>query len=130
MNKGLWKGVLFVSLALNVFVIGKWVLFEKWYTPTKDEAIVLAEMIQKTVESDDYKSLLSLQDEDVVAITTYVNKMKGGVYPYYMEVNVTTNKQSYYFMCKDKTCNEMELGGWGYSRYSEEEPRLPLKVMK
>lgn len=127
MKKWVWRGVLILSVALNSYWLGKWLLFDQSYTPTEEEAVILGEMIQRTVESDDYQMLVNRTDEQVLAITSSINKNKGGAFPFYMDVYVKTDQQSYIFSCKDKTCAEMHIGGTAYSRYSEEEPRLPLQ---
>jgi hypothetical protein len=119
----LWT-LLIISLCFNVYAIGKdsWV---SMYTPTTEDQVILGEMTQLVVESDAYQNLT--ETEKVYAITTAVDRNKGGVYPFHYDVTVRTDKQSYIFSCKDKTCSDMEIGGWSYSRYSEDEPVLPLK---
>ncbi|WP_183030216.1 MULTISPECIES: hypothetical protein [Clostridia] len=115
--------VFLLSLALNVYLVGKSIVMKSLFEPTAEEEIILSEMVQKTIESDSYKRLA--EKEEVIAIKTDVNKFKGGVFPYNLEVNVSTKKQTYHFSCQDKKCSTMDIGGWSYSIYQDEEPRLP-----
>lgn len=116
-------GILIISLSVNIFFFGKWLIFEKWYIPTKEEEIILSEMIKNTIESDDYKNI----KEDIIAINSTVDRNKGGVFPYYLNINVITDKQTYIFSCKDEECKTMKNDSWGLSIYTEENPRLPFK---
>lgn len=122
MKKLLWT-LLIISLCFNLYALGKsfWV---GMYTPTQEDQVILGEMTQLVVESDAYQKLA--ETEKVYAITTGVDRNKGGVYPFHYGVSIRTDKQSYIFSCKDKTCSDMEIGGWTYSRYSEDDPILPL----
>lgn len=95
------------------------------YTPNEEDKVILGEMVQLVVESEEYQKLT--ETEKVYAITTFVDRNKGGRYPFHYDVIVKTDKESYLFGCKDESCSEMEIGGWMYSRYSEHEPVLPLK---
>ncbi|MCM3585769.1 hypothetical protein M3182_08425 [Mesobacillus maritimus] len=47
--------LLVVSLAVNVILIGK-KLIQKAYEPSQKEKVILSEMVQKTIESNDYKT--------------------------------------------------------------------------
>ncbi|MGG2075758.1 hypothetical protein AB1J28_20585 [Lysinibacillus irui] len=116
---------LFISLSSNLYILGKWFLLDQWYEANAEERVILSEMVQKTVASEKYKEITS--QEKVIAIDTSIDKNKGGVFPYYFEVNVRTDKQTYIFYCKDKQCSEMENSGWTYSSYQDEQPRLPFK---
>lgn len=113
-----------ISVIMNLFILGKYLLVDQWYEPSEEEGIILSEMVQKTVESDDYKRISD--KENVIAIDTSMDKNKGGAYPYYFEVSVRTDKQTYLFYCKEDVCSQMELGGTTYSIYQDENPRLPL----
>lgn len=53
MKKKLLIGLLIVSLAINLFLLGDWLLFQ----PTEEEEIALSEMVQKTVERPITKGL-------------------------------------------------------------------------
>lgn len=116
--------LLAVSISINLYILGKYLLVDQWYKPSGDENTILSEMVQKTVESNDYERISD--KEDVIAINTSMDKFKGGAYPYYFEVSVSTNKQTYLFYCKDDNCSQMELGGTTYSVYEDEAPRLPF----
>lgn len=119
-------GVLIISLIANVYTIGKYLLVDQWYEPSKEESIILSEMVQKTVESADYQALA--QKQNIISIDSYIDKNKGGVYPFYFEVSVSTDQQTYYFGCKDDSCAEMVQDGTSASLYdTDEQPRLPLK---
>ena len=116
--------LLTLSIAVNVFVLGKWLLIEQWYRPSSEENIILSEIIQKTVESEDYKK--NAEAEKIIAIEASMDRSKGGVSPYYFGVSVHTDKQTYIFSCSSKQCNTMENGSWTYSRYQDEKPRFPF----
>ncbi|MDR4938276.1 hypothetical protein RGU11_18005 [Rossellomorea marisflavi] len=100
-------------------------MFDRPYEPTSEEAIILGEMVQKTVESKEYKDLAKA--EKVIAIETGIDKNKGGRFPYNMMTSVRTDKETHLFSCSDDKCTKMELIGTSYSIYQDEEPRLPLK---
>ncbi|WP_232304239.1 hypothetical protein [Jeotgalibacillus campisalis] len=76
------------------------------------------------MESEDYKRLA--ESEDVIAISTDINKAKGGVFPYYFNVRVRTEQQTYLFSCSDEKCSTMEEYGTTHSIYKDERPRLPF----
>ncbi|WP_152446393.1 hypothetical protein [Bacillus sp. THAF10] len=114
-----------ISLGVNLYIFGKWLLIERSYEATTEEKIILSEMVHKTVISEDYKKLA--EQENIIAIDTSIDKNKGGVFPYYLTVGVRTDKQTYIFSCNNEQCLEMENEGWTYSRYEEEKPRLPFK---
>lgn len=125
MKHKLFVFLLTVSLLLNIYYFCKWFIFEQWSEATREEAIILSEMILKTVESEDYLALR--EREKIIAIESDINKFEGGVFPYYMEVSVRTEQQTYLFYCSDKQCSSMENGGLSYSIYEEEKPRLPFQ---
>ncbi|MEK3995405.1 hypothetical protein MKY29_11685 [Psychrobacillus sp. FSL K6-2365] len=124
MKKGLLLFLLVVSVLLNVYHFGKdfWV---GMYTPNEKDQVILSEMVQLVVESEEYQKLADT--EKIRAIEVGVDRNKGGVYPFHYGVSVRTDKRTYLFSCQDKTCSEMGIGGSTYSRYSENEPVLPLK---
>lgn len=117
--------LLVISVGIHIFTIGKSLLLEKPYEPTAEEKVLLSEMVVKTIQSEDYQKIA--ETERVIAIDTNVDKNKGGVFPYYMEVSVRTNHQTYHFTCNDKKCQAMENEGWSYSIYKDEKPRLPFE---
>ncbi|MBO1912515.1 hypothetical protein J4G37_47915, partial [Microvirga sp. 3-52] len=98
MKKRILWTLLIISLCFNVYAIGKnfWV---GMYTPNLEDQDILGEMTQLVVESDAYQKLT--ETEKVYAITTGVDRNKGGVYPFHYGVSVRTDKQSYIFSCKD-----------------------------
>lgn len=95
------------------------------YTPNEQDEIILGEMVQLTLESEDYQKIA--EREKIYAITSGVDRNKGGAYPFHYGVMVKTDQQTYIFSCEDKTCSKVDNGEWTYSRYSEEDPVLPLK---
>ncbi|MBD7937546.1 hypothetical protein H9655_10975 [Cytobacillus sp. Sa5YUA1] len=117
--------LLIASLLLNIYFFGKWFLFNQWFEATTEESIILSEMILKTVESEDYLALR--EREKIIAIEPDINKFNGGVFPFYMEVSVRTEQQTYLFSCSNKQCSSMKNEGWSYSFYEEEKPRLPFQ---
>ena len=125
MKKQILLLLLIISIGVNVYIGGKWLLFERGYEPTPEEAIIMSEMVQKTIESHDYKEIA--KKETIRAIDREINKYKGGAFPYNMEVSVRTDKETYLFMCDDDQCSKMKNAGWTYSIYQDENPRLPLK---
>ena len=120
--------VLIISLIVNLYIAGKWILFEQWYETDSEEDIILSEMVQKTVESADYQSLDA--NEDIIAIDAEINTLNGGVFPYYVGVFVRTNKQTYQYSCNNEQCSEMESVGSSYSIYQDEDRRLPFDKQK
>lgn len=117
--------VLIVSLLGNIsFGVSSYI--KSSYTPDLDDQMILAEMTQMVLQSEQYKNI-AIQEE-VYAIKQGVNRFNvsntSSVYNY--EIYVQTEKQSYIFYCIDKKCSDVSNEGWTYSRYSEEEPLLPL----
>ncbi|WP_260356631.1 hypothetical protein [Peribacillus frigoritolerans] len=110
---------------MNFYIFGKWFLTEQRYEPSSEEKVILSEMVQKTVESEEYKKIA--EKENIIAIDANMDKNKGGVFPYYFEVSVRTDIQTYLFACSNEQCSEMESAGTTYSRYKEEEPRIPFE---
>ena len=125
MKKRILLLLLIISAGLNIYSLGKWLLFERGYEPTAEEAIIMSEMIQKTFESEDYKKLA--EKEKIIAVDSDIDKYKGGVFPYNMEVSVRTDRQTHLFFCDDKKCSKMVGAGTTYSIYKDEKPRLPLQ---
>ncbi|WP_181917259.1 hypothetical protein [Virgibacillus dokdonensis] len=83
-----------ISISFNVYLVGKSFIVKKLIEPTDEEEIMLSEMVQKTVESEDYKHLA--KKEDIIAIQAGVDKFKGGSFPYTLEVSVKqTNRHIY-----------------------------------
>ena len=124
MKKKFVVGLLIVSLGINLILLGDWLLFKQWFEPSAEEAIILSEMVQRTVESEDYKAIAAR--EEIIAIDRGMDKAKGGVFPYYFYVSVRTDQETHLFFCNDTKCSTMENGAWTYSVYKDEEPRLPF----
>ena len=125
MKKKLVAGLLIVSLGINLFLLGDWLFIKQWTEPSSEETIILSEMVQRTIESDDYKSIAD--KENIIAIDRGMEKAKGGAFPYYFYVSVRTDQETYLFFCNNAECSTMENGAWTYSMYQDEEPRLPFK---
>lgn len=125
MKNKILPSLLIISVLVNLYICGKWFLFEQWYEASSEEKIILSEMVLKTIESEDYKSLTD--KENIIAIEASLDKNKGGVFPYYFGVSVRTDKQTYLFSCNNEQCSTMENEGWTYSIYKDESPRLPFK---
>lgn len=113
-----------ISVIVNLFILGKWLLVERPYEPSSKEKVILSEMVQKTINSEDYKKIS--ERENIIAIDTGMDKNKGGAFPYYFGVSVRTDSQTYLFSCEDESCSEMEQYGTTYSIYEDENPRLPF----
>ena len=120
MKKKLVLVLLIVSLGINLFLLGDWLLFQ----PTAEEEIALSEMVQKTVESADYHEIAS--KEKMIAIDRFLEKSKGETFPYNFTVNVYTDTQTHIFSCTDAACSTMESAGTMYSIYKDEDRRLPF----
>jgi len=114
--------LLVLSVATNLFVFGRWILVDQWATPSSEEKIILSELIQRTVESEDYKTI----EEPIVAIEATMDRNKGGVFPYYFAINVHTDEQKYVFSCSNEACDTMQIDSLAESRYQDESPRIPL----
>ncbi|OHX51853.1 hypothetical protein [Planococcus faecalis] len=125
MKKKLVLGLLIVSLGINLVVLGNWWVTQQWNTPSAEEAIILSEMVQRTVDSEDYQKIAA--SEEVLAIDRGLDKATGGAFPYYFYVNVRTDQQSYLFYCDGPECSTMDNEGWGYSIYEDEDTRLPFR---
>lgn len=120
MKKKLVLVLVIVSLGINLFLLGDRLFVQ----PTAEEEIALSEMVQKTVESADYQTIAS--QEKVIAIDPWMEKLKGGVFPYNFGVNVYTDTQTHIFACADAACSAMKSTGTMYSIYKDEDPRLPF----
>lgn len=116
--------LLIVSLIVNAILFGK-NFWGKYEEANEDEKVILSELIQKTVESSEYQTIA--ENEAIIAIESSVDKNKGGAYPYYMNVSVRTDKQTYLFSCDNDDCSKVKNYGQTYSRYEDETPKLPLK---
>ncbi|WP_285767401.1 hypothetical protein [Peribacillus sp. SI8-4] len=125
MKNKIFITVLMISIGFNLLLFGRWFIFEHAYEPSKSEQVILSEMVQKTVESQDYEKIA--EKEKIIAIDTSLDKNEGGAFPYYFGVSVRTDKQTYLFSCNNDQCSDMENQGWTYSIYQNESPRIPFK---
>lgn len=118
-----------ISLILNIY-LGITSYLKSTYTPDSDDLEFLAEMTKMVFESEQYEEIAS--KEPVYAIKQGVSRFNvddpSSVFHY--EIYVQTDQQSYIFTCKNEACSDVENGGWTYSRYSDEEPILPLNENK
>jgi len=118
-----------ISLILNIY-LGITSYFKSTYTPDSDDLEFLAEMTKMVLESEQYEEIAS--KEPVYAIKQGVSRFNvadpSSVFHY--EIYVQTDQQSYIFTCKDEACSDVKNEGWTYSRYSDEEPILPLNENK
>ncbi|MFP3512262.1 hypothetical protein SB775_22020 [Peribacillus sp. SIMBA_075] len=67
--------VLIISIGINLFLFGRWLIFEKAYEPSESEQAILRKMVQKTVESKEFKKLA--EKENIIAIDANMDKNKG-----------------------------------------------------
>lgn len=116
--------LLIVSLGINMYLLAKWLLIDQWYEPNGEEKIILSEMVQKTIESEDDQKIA--EQENIMAVDTSMDKNKGGVFPYYFMISVRTDKQTYLYSCHNEPCTQMENIGETYSIYQDEKPYLPF----
>ena len=118
--------LLFISIVMNVY-LGITSYIKSTYTPNLDDQDILGEMTKMVIESEQYKDIASR--ETIYAINQGVSRFNvanpSSIFHY--EIYVKTEKQTYIFYCTDKLCTNVSNEGWTYSRYSEEEPILPLK---
>ena len=100
------------------------------YSPNGDDRVVLGEMTMKVMETQQYRDIAA--NETVYSITQGVDRFSGGdpssVSAF--EIVVGTDKQAYIFTCSKLDCSEVANGSWTYSRYSQEDPVLPLRSAK
>lgn len=117
-------GILIISLLLNAYGAGK-TYWDSLFVPNEKDIAILGEMTQMVISSKEYKKIAKY--EKIYSIIPGVNRLDGGVYPYYYDIIVSTNKEAYLFSCENKKCSKVEKYGEMYSDYSEDEPVLPLK---
>ena len=125
MAKKIVVALLIISIGFNLYLLyDRYMKFT--YSPNYEDQEILGEMTMMVLASEDYKNIAT--KEKVYAIHQTVNRFNVRS-PYAMihyEVLVKTDKQTYYFTCQNKRCDNVDVGGWSYSRYSEEPPILPL----
>ncbi|WP_101842555.1 hypothetical protein [Halobacillus sp. Marseille-P3879] len=113
------------SLVLNLYLgIDRYI--KSTYTPNLEDQQILGEMTKMVLENEQYQEIASR--ETVYAIKQGVSRFNvadpSSVFHY--EIYVQTEKESYIFSCTDEGCSDVSNEGWTYSRYSEEEPILPM----
>ncbi|GKV63959.1 MULTISPECIES: hypothetical protein [Sporosarcina] len=122
----LFIAIVIISVALNIY-LGTSSFLKSTYTPNIDDQEILGEMTVMTLQNEEYQSIA--EKETVHSIMQRVSRFNvadpSSVIHY--EVHVSTDQQTYIFYCEDEACTNVSLGGWAYSRYTEEEPLLPLK---
>ena len=120
--------LLIFSVILNLF-LGISSFIKSTYTANLDDQVILGEMTKMVIQNEQYQEIASR--ETVYAIKQGVSRFNvsdsSSIYHY--EISVQTEKQTYIFNCTDKSCTEVSNDGWSYSRYSENEPVLPLKII-
>lgn len=118
--------LLFISLVCNVY-LGINSYIKSTYTPNEYDQDLLGEMTKMVLETKQYQEIASR--ETVYSIKQGVSRFNvanpSSVIHY--EIYVKTEEQTYIFTCTDEFCTNVSNGSWTYSRYSEEEPILPLK---
>lgn len=45
--------LLIISLGVNTYLIGKWLLMDQWFQADSKEKISISEMVQKTISSEE-----------------------------------------------------------------------------
>ena len=100
------------------------------YSPNGDDRVVLGEMTMKVMETQQYRDIAA--NETVYSITQGVDRFNGGDPSSVsaLKISVETDKQTYIFTCSKPDCAEVGNGSWTYSRYSQEDPVLPLRSAK
>lgn len=119
--------LLVISVFININLL-LYIWMTSFYTFNEQEQQLLGEMTVKVFESKEYQQIAD--SEKVYSVEPVVDRWKGGEFPHYYSVTLRTNKESYDFYCADAACDQVEIGGWSYSRYAEEEPLLPLNNKK
>ncbi|CAH0312408.1 hypothetical protein SRABI133_04992 [Peribacillus simplex] len=66
------------QIGINLFLFGRWFIFEQAYEPSESEQAILSEMVQKTVESKEYIKLA--EKENIILMQTWI-KIKVECYP-------------------------------------------------
>ncbi|MFJ7933232.1 hypothetical protein [Sporosarcina sp. NPDC096371] len=117
--------LLFISLILNLY-LGITSYIKSSYTPNLDDQVILGEMTRMVLQNEQYQD---------IALRETIYSIKQGVSRFnvanpssifFYEISVQTEQQTYIFTCTDESCTDVSNEGWTYSRYSEEEPVLPL----
>lgn len=117
--------ILFISLIFNLY-FGITSYIKSSYTPNLDDQVILGEMTRMVLQNEEYQEIASR--ETVYSIKQGVSRfnVSNPSSVIFNEISVQTEQQTYIFTCTDEFCTDVSIGGWTYSRYSEEEPVLPL----
>lgn len=117
--------LLFISLIFNLY-FGITSYIKSSYTPNLDDQVILGEMTRMVLQNEEYQEIASR--ETVYSIKQGVSRfnVSNPSSVIFNEISVQTEQQTYIFTCTDEFCTDVSIGGWTYSRYSEEEPVLPL----
>lgn len=118
-------------LVISVFITINLLLYiwmTSFYTFNEQDQQLLGEMTVKVFKSKEYQQIAD--SEKIYSVEPGVDRWKGGAFPHHYSVTLRTNKESYDFYCADAACDQVEIGGWSYSRYADEEPLLPLDNKK
>lgn len=121
--------LLIISLIFNLyFGVTSYVKYS--YTPNLDDQVILGEMTKMVLQNEQYQEIASR--ETVYSIKQGVSRfnVSNPSSVIFYEISVQTEKQDYIFTCTDVSCTDVSIGGWSGSRYSEEEPVLPLNKNK
>lgn len=127
MKKKSWLIILLlISVGLNIY-LGVSGLLKSTYSPDIEDQEILGEMTVMMLQNEEYQNIA--EKETVHSITQRVNRFNVAdpSSAVHYEVHVSTDQQTYNFYCEDEACTNVSLGGWSYSRYTEEESLLPLK---
>ena len=117
--------LLSISLIFNLY-LGITSHIKSWDTPNLDDRVILGEMTSMVLQNEQYQEIASR--ETVYSIKQGVSRfnVSNPSSVIFNEISVQTEQQTYIFTCTDEFCTDVSIGGWTYSRYSEEEPVLPL----
>ncbi|OEH55836.1 hypothetical protein AQ616_06560 [Oceanobacillus sp. E9] len=124
MKKKIFITLLIVSVCINIYFLGKWLLIDQWYVANEEDETILGEMVVKAINSNDYRDVS--ESEQIISIKTSVDRNKGGVFPYHYDISVLMDKQTHIFSCEDDRCTKVEKYGEMYSNYRDERSILPL----
>lgn len=116
----LLKALLVTSICVNLASIVHY-QWEHNTIPDDEQTQILSEMTVKIIESPDFKKI---QGEGVRQITPSIQKNEG-VYPYNMEISVTTKKHTYFFACDNDSCTKVTNIGESAPVYDDR--KIPLK---
>ena len=119
--------LLFASLvAVLYLVVDRY--YVRSYSPNLEDQVLLGEMTMMVLENKQYQDIAA--KETVYSIKQGVSRFNVGnpssVFHY--EVTVETDQQAYIFTCSEEDCAKVGNGAWTYSRYSENDPVLPLDI--